>query len=98
MHKCFIAQVSAQDEPRSYSEAIQKKEWLHAMQHELSALQNNHTWILVDLPKGKKAISCKWVYKLKLKSDGSIERYKARLVARGFTQKQGIDYDETFLL
>ena len=66
------------------------------MQHELSALQKNNTWVLVDLPKGKKAISCKWVYKLKLKSDCSIERYKARLVARGFTQKQGIDYDETF--
>ena len=66
------------------------------MQHELSILQKNNTWVLVDLPKGKKAISCKWFYKLKLKSDGSIERYKARLVGRGFTQKQGINFDETF--
>ena len=59
-------------------------------------MQDNHTWELVDLPKGKKPIGCKWVYKVKLKSDGTLERYKARLVAKGYNQKEGIDYQETF--
>lgn len=56
----------------------------------------NHTWDLVDLPKGKKAIGSKWVFKVKLKSDGSLERCKARLLAKGFNQRYGIDYEETF--
>jgi len=66
------------------------------MHTELHALQSNHTWDLVDLPPGKKAISSKWVYKVKLHSDGSLERFKARLVIRGFTQRYGIDYQEVF--
>lgn len=62
---------------------------------EISALKKNETWDLVPLPAGVKPISCKWVYKVKRKTDGSVERYKARLVARGFSQQYGIDYDET---
>ena len=56
----------------------------------------NETWKLVQLPKGKTAISNKWVYKIKRNQDGDIERFKARLVIRGFTKKQGTDYEETF--
>lgn len=56
----------------------------------------NNTWVVTDLPKGKKAIGCKWVFKVKLKKDGTLERYTARLVAKGFTQKFGLDYEETF--
>lgn len=66
------------------------------MDTELVALQNNNTWDIVDLPKGKRPISSKWVYKLELKADGSIERHKVRLVIKGCTQKAGIDFNETF--
>ena len=66
------------------------------MQAEIHVLQANNTWIEVDLPLGKRVINSKWVYKIKLKADGSLERYKARMVIRGNTQKEGIDYTEIF--
>lgn len=66
------------------------------MLQEFHALEANHTWDLVPLLAYKKPISCKWVYKIKHKSDSSVERYKARLVIRGNTQKEGIDYTDTF--
>lgn len=66
------------------------------MNKEIEALISNQTWSLVPLPKGKKPIGSKWVYKVKLKANGEVERLKARLVAKGFTQKYEIDYLETF--
>uniref|UniRef100_A0A8R7UCU5 Reverse transcriptase Ty1/copia-type domain-containing protein n=1 Tax=Triticum urartu TaxID=4572 RepID=A0A8R7UCU5_TRIUA len=66
------------------------------MIEELNALEKNRTWELVHLPEGKKAVSCKWIYTVKQNPEGKIERYKARLVARGYSQTYGIDYDETF--
>ncbi|XP_042400842.1 uncharacterized serine-rich protein C215.13-like [Zingiber officinale] len=66
------------------------------MKQEIDALQQNQTWDLIPKPRDVKPISCKWVYKIKCRPDGSIERYKARLVARGFSQQYGLDYDETF--
>lgn len=66
------------------------------MEKELKALDDNKTWEIVDLPKGKKAKGSRWVYKVKLKSNGFLERFKATLVAKGFNKKYGIDYEETF--
>ncbi|KAM3964295.1 uncharacterized protein ACR2FA_001787 [Aphomia sociella] len=86
-------------EPSCYKEAIRSSDgelWRHAMDSEIHSLKENKTWILVDLPKGRKAIPCKWVYKVKLNVDGSVEKYKARLVIKGYTQKKGVDYDQTF--
>lgn len=68
------------------------------MQSEIEALHRNETWELVPKPTGVKAVTNKWVFKLKRKADGTIDRYKARLVARGFSQQVGIDYDDTFSL
>ncbi|XP_062028859.1 uncharacterized mitochondrial protein AtMg00810-like [Rosa rugosa] len=66
------------------------------MADELQALHDNNTWCVVRIPKGKKVVGSRWVYKTKLHSDGSVERHKARLVAHGFTQTYGVDYKETF--
>ncbi|BBG96445.1 transposable element gene [Prunus dulcis] len=92
----FIAKVSNIVEPSSYEEAAPQSHWQEAMQSELQALFDNHTWSLTPLPAGKKPIGCRCVYKIKLKSDGSVERYKAQLVAKGFTQLEGVDYHDTF--
>lgn len=79
-------------EPSSYKEAIKYPEWQKAIDAEFTALEANKTWSLVKLPPGKKPISCKWVFKVKQNSDGTIERYKSRLVIRGYTQKEGADF------
>nr|GEZ56553.1 retrovirus-related Pol polyprotein from transposon TNT 1-94 [Tanacetum cinerariifolium] len=66
------------------------------MQQEIKAFEKNGTWTLEELPEGKRPIDSKWVYKTKFKSNGEVERYKARLFAKGCTQREGVDYHETF--
>jgi hypothetical protein len=95
-YHAFVAQLSTIPEPKSYAEAVVHPEWQQAMRSELDALQANGTWSLTSLPSGKTPIGCRWVYKIKHHSDGSVERYKARLVAQGFTQMAGVDYHDTF--
>ena len=95
-YHAFVAQLSTIPEPKSYAEAVVHLEWQEAMRSELHALQANGTWSLTSLPSGKTPIGCRWVYKIKHHSNGSVERYKARLVAQGFTQMEGVDYHDTF--
>ena len=66
------------------------------MNEEIKSMKDNDVWDLVPLPKGMKPIGCKWIFKTKRDSKDEVERYKARLFAKGYTQKEGIDYKETF--
>ncbi|KAJ4796184.1 Retroelement pol polyprotein-like [Rhynchospora pubera] len=95
-HRIFLAAVTAGREPHHFGEAIKDANWRNAMQSEIDALERNETWTIEDLPPTKTAIGCKWVYRIKYHSDGSIERYKARLVVLGNRQVEGIDYTKTF--
>lgn len=85
-------------EPETLDEARRDRshnEWEQAMKDEMASLQHNKTWELAALPEGKKALLNKWVFRKKTEADGST-RYKARLVVKGYSQKEGIDYDEIF--
>ena len=96
----LIERVSlAEEEPSTVKEALdshQCEKWKEAMAAEMQSLQDNSVWELVDLPKERKPLGCKWVFKVKTNEEGEVERYKARLVAQGFSQVKGADYDETF--
>ena len=79
-----------------FNDANRYEAWYNAMRDEIQALRASSTWTLVPFHQSMNVVGSRWVYKIKRKSDGSIERYMARLVARGFTQQEGIDYSETF--
>ncbi|KAL3358637.1 hypothetical protein AABB24_015640 [Solanum stoloniferum] len=95
-YQCYIAATTPCKEPTSYSEAIKDQRWVAAMKDKIQALDSNNTWEITDLPPGKEHIGCKWIYKVKYKSTGEIERFKARVVAKGYSQQEGLDYNESF--
>ena len=76
-------------------EALSEPQWTQAIKEEVETLLNNNTWTIVPLPEGKKAVGWKWVFSIKHKADGTVERYKARLVSKGYTQTYGVGYQET---
>jgi len=92
----FNTTLSSISIPTCFSEAVKYECWRKAMDEELQALQDNHTWDVVPCPSTVKAIGCKWVFSVKLRSDGTLDRYKARLVALGNRQEYEVDYEETF--
>jgi hypothetical protein len=83
-------------EPRCFMEAERHAAWRAAMQSEMDIIEKNRTWELADLPRGHRAITLKWVFKLKRDEADAIVKHKARLVARCFVQREGIDFDDTF--
>ncbi|KAA0050105.1 gag/pol protein [Cucumis melo var. makuwa] len=87
------------EDPLSYKQAmndVDKDQWVKAMDLEMESMYFNSVWELVDLPEGVKPIGCKWIYKKKRDSAGKVQTFKVRLVAKGYTQREGVDYEETF--
>ncbi|KAJ0502363.1 putative RNA-directed DNA polymerase [Helianthus annuus] len=84
------------DEPLTYEEAKHNELWVKAMKEELYSIEENETWELTSLPAGSKSIGLKWVYKIKRDAEGNITKHNARLVAKGYVQQPGIDFEEVF--
>ena len=95
-HFMYMANVVHVQEPTCFSDVVGVEQWNVAMDEEMNALDDSGTWEWTPLPEEKNAIGCKWVYKIKHNADGSINRYKACLVAKGYAQTYGIDFEETF--
>jgi len=94
-----ISTIEADDDPITHDEAMSRKDankWQEAMEEEIKALKKNQVSGLASLPQTANLVTCRWVYKIKRRPDGKIERYRARLVARGFSPIEGVDYNETF--
>jgi hypothetical protein len=92
-------EVQMEDDPTSFEEAIRSEycsKWVDAIKDEIKSMSTNEVWDLEEISKGDKTVGCKWVYKTKYDSQGNIDKFKARLVTKGYTQREGIDYNETF--
>nr|GEY08724.1 putative ribonuclease H-like domain-containing protein [Tanacetum cinerariifolium] len=95
-HTCMFACFLSQEEPKRVHQALKDPSWIEAMQEEILQFKMKKVWVLVDFPKGKRDIGTKWVFKNKKDERGTVIRNKARLVAQGHTQEEGIDYEEVF--
>ena len=89
---CFVSTI----EPKNINEALKDESWVMAMQDELNQFVRNNVWTLVPPPRSQTIIGTKWVFRNKMDENGVVSRNKARLVAQGYNQQEGIDYDETF--
>ncbi len=95
-HYAYMVRVIQEVEPTCFEQAVRNPMWYNAMDEKMSTLDVNVIWELIALLKDKIAIGCKWVYKVKHNVDGSMNRYKTRLVTKGYAQTYGIDYEETY--
>ena len=96
-----VIQDDGVEDPLSYKQAMNdrdKDQWIKAMNLEMESMYFNSVWALVDLPEGVKPIGYKWIYKRKRYSAGKVQTFKARLITKGYTQREGVDYEETFSL
>lgn len=92
----IIAMFIASEDPDCFEEAVQEDVWRKAMEAKIASIEENNTWELMDLPEGAKVIGVKWIFKTKLNERGEIDKFKSRLVAKGYHQKQGVDFYEVF--
>jgi Reverse transcriptase (RNA-dependent DNA polymerase) len=92
----YLSTLTQTKELKNYEIAKLDPRWYNAMNEKLHALKKNQTWEICELPKNKKSVGCKWVYRIKYHSDDTIEHYKARLVVNGYTQTYDINYHETY--
>ena len=97
-HKSFLISLNNIHILTAPSETLSNENWKQAMNEEMKVLEKNKTWDFVDVSAGKKSMECKWVYTVKYRANESLERYKVRLVAKGYTQTYVVDYLETFAL
>ncbi|GKV48312.1 hypothetical protein SLEP1_g55136 [Rubroshorea leprosula] len=96
-HQAYLVAITSLIiKPQTFSQVVKSEKWREAMRKEINALEQNGSWTLESLPLGKRAMDFKRVYKIKYKHDGTIEHYKARLVAKDFMQIEGLDYHKTF--
>jgi Reverse transcriptase (RNA-dependent DNA polymerase) len=94
--KAFMTSLHFNSAPFEWREAMQDPRWKNTMFEEMKALVKNDTWDMVSRPSGKNTVGCKWVYSIKHTPEGKVDRFKVRLVAKGYTQTYGVDYEETF--
>ena len=88
-----------ENEPRTFKEVVTSPEapfWKEAIDSEVESILSNHTWKLVNLPLGNKPLQCKWIFKRKMKANCAIDKYKSRLVVKGYKQREGLDYFDTY--
>ena len=90
VRKCVLT------EPSSFEEAMEDPTWVDAMVEEYDSIVRNSAWEIIPRPEGKSVVGSRWIYKVKQVADGSVEKYRAIFVARGFSQIEGINYEETF--
>ncbi|GKE98048.1 retrovirus-related pol polyprotein from transposon TNT 1-94, partial [Tanacetum coccineum] len=97
-HECLFVDFLSEEEPKKVSEALKHPGWVNSMQEEINQFARNKVWTLVPAPYSKPIICSKWVFRNKRDETGIVIKNKARLVAQGYNQQEGMDYDETFAL